>query len=331
MSERVLCLLNPLTYVRYYNGFVRAHADLTDTVEDTLLKLTQLLPERYGDAEVTTEGIDALIGLIMLYHDAVIGRAVNRCGAPRIENNADSTTVRFSKAALAVIKTTEHVAEAVLNLRRFKQRRKWRILCAVESAKAVLRVVLLMANGGRMLTQETDEEVAATMALRDVRADDDFADLRRMYIVRQNDNFTNTMGQALDVPKNVPSSTADIACATSEVLHILRPVIYTWLVSKFSLKSWRPWLIALGVDVIARALRGDVRKLPPRERQELRRRVVQMLCYILREPFFSAVAKRRLLLVVRLLAKLPLLGVFFWNQHELLDSLPDHYFYTSAS
>lgn len=36
---------------------------------------------------------------------------------------------------------------------------------------------------------------------------------------------------------------------SAEALFILRPLVYTLLIRRYGLKSWKPWLVSLGVDL----------------------------------------------------------------------------------
>lgn len=130
-------------------------------------------------------------------------------------------------------------------------------------------------------------------------------------------------------------------------------------------QSWRPWLIALGLDVLSRILMGSTKHLSDQERDEIARRTAQWGWALLRAPCFDVLLKyvtyvslvahyRPSKIVHRTeqlqffggLGNLPLLGSLFRTidpsrrcaDDALAGSLLDyiqryrqHYFYTAAS
>ncbi|BBN14715.1 peroxin-16 [Marchantia polymorpha subsp. ruderalis] len=137
-----------------------------------------------------------------------------------------------------------------------------------------------------------------------------------------------------------------------EVLLISRPLLYVLLVWRYGLKSWRPWLSALSIDLIGmylvssatsaadRRLASDILpdmqqvndgSLSTRERQELRRRQLLWALYVMRNPFFDRYTRRPLERVERILSPVPIVGTLAGKAVELLYAVQGFYSYTAAS
>ncbi|KAL3680984.1 hypothetical protein R1sor_023940 [Riccia sorocarpa] len=137
-----------------------------------------------------------------------------------------------------------------------------------------------------------------------------------------------------------------------EVLLISRPLVYVLLVWRYGLKSWRPWLSSLSVDLIGMYLvssatteadrrlaserppsvaQASLGSLSARERQELRRRQLLWALYVMRNPFFDSYTRRPLEKVESLLSPVPLFGTLAGKAVELLYAVQGFYSYTAAS
>ncbi|KMS93662.1 hypothetical protein BVRB_029210 [Beta vulgaris subsp. vulgaris] len=100
----------------------------------------------------------------------------------------------------------------------------------------------------------------------------------------------------------------------SEILFIVRPVIYVSGVLKYSLRSWKPFFAALLTDVMSRGLIGKMNDMTPRQRQEVHRRTFLWLFYLLRSPCFENYTMYPLIKSLSLCEKLPLIGVLFGKE-----------------
>ncbi|ELU06800.1 hypothetical protein CAPTEDRAFT_152987 [Capitella teleta] len=101
------------------------------------------------------------------------------------------------------------------------------------------------------------------------------------------------------VPAEEQKKSDDNAAATplnatqrlGESLGILRPLIHLFAMYRNSQQSWRPWMLAAGVDLTSMCLVGSPEKFNAQERKELKRRTYMMLLYMLRSPFYDKIAK----------------------------------------
>jgi len=134
-------------------------------------------------------------------------------------------------------------------------------------------------------------------------------------------------------PHESPSYKPPASEVVSEVLHLLRPVVYTAARAAFhrSPNSWVPWLLSLSVDAASRALAPRLAQLSKAEFEEVHTRMRNYLFYFLRDPMFSQIVANPLHRFCLLLNRIPLLGSVLSSMLSLVFSIQRYYFYTSAS
>ncbi|KAJ7299433.1 hypothetical protein O6H91_Y233100 [Diphasiastrum complanatum] len=133
-----------------------------------------------------------------------------------------------------------------------------------------------------------------------------------------------------------------------EVLFVLRPLIYVLLIRRYGLRSWKPWLSSIFLDLAAVNLQvfndrarskielaqGGITSFVPLsdpEKQELRRRRLLLALHLFRDPFFSKYSRPRLEYMERLFKPLPVVGFLSEKALEFLYGIQGFYSYTSGS
>jgi len=67
------------------------------------------------------------------------------------------------------------------------------------------------------------------------------------------------------------------------------------------------------------------------EKEEINRRNVLWLLYLIRSPFYEKYTRPPILKLCKVFESVPLLGGLFMNLTDLLAAFQSHYFYTSGS
>ncbi|XP_055817370.1 peroxisome biogenesis protein 16 isoform X2 [Solanum dulcamara] len=129
---------------------------------------------------------------------------------------------------------------------------------------------------------------------------------------------------------------------TGETMFVLRPLIYVLLVRKYGTRSWFPWFISLAVDLIGNSMLSaitmsqDSRKdqhfqFSKSEKDELKRRKLLWVLYLMRDPFFNKYTRRRLESTQKIVEPVPIVGFFAEKLIELLIGAQTRYTYMSGS
>ena len=122
-----------------------------------------------------------------------------------------------------------------------------------------------------------------------------------------------------------------------EVLHILRPVIYTYCLRKSRRKrSWWPFLLsaliaALNHTCTQRGIGRDLSRLDHLQQQELQRRRMLWFLYLLRSPIFQLLTEPVASSAHQGLSHVPLVGGLSSYGLQMLRYIHTHYFYISGS
>eukprot|EP00210_Caulerpa_lentillifera_P000934 g904.t1 len=145
-----------------------------------------------------------------------------------------------------------------------------------------------------------------------------------------------------------------------EILHLVRPLLTVICRRQFGSCSWKPWLISLGIDTASQILLSKGAELmkyagvhktddltlqdqilvyltlirnfqwTPVEEQELKRRKMMFLLYLMRSPAFALLTKPGLHTIERCLNVVPVLGTVLSKGLELLYGAQKYYVYTDG-
>ncbi|RKP07485.1 peroxisome membrane protein, partial [Thamnocephalis sphaerospora] len=350
-----------------YEEFLLKNASQISSIESTLRTLTYILPGRFHDAELASESLFAGLKLLGLYHDALIVRAL-ATRRHRVIDSSPATDIserppadplvqhnRYTRAlwstdgltrraaiALTVVKATEVTAEMLVR-RRLGEEARWRLVLAIESIKALLRVLLLHQGGHRTLVTPPHPLRAV-----DPAAVEDAAQEAGVHPGYHRSNGHQSMPPTTTpiwtgrrCGKEVPQLATDDEVTDfllgkvlrpedvlgplqlvrvqhgvhllGEWITILRPVIYVVALRRFGLGAWRPWLLSLALELLARAAstaQRDGRSASTElEKSELSRRRRLLFLYLLRSPFYYTYTKGRLDGIRRWLSSKPLLSL----------------------
>jgi len=118
-----------------------------------------------------------------------------------------------------------------------------------------------------------------------------------------------------------------------EYMSILRPLIYLLALFLWGKKSWLPWLLSLAVDMMASTFtHAGVGKMNGLEKDEVSRRKMQWIYYLLRSPLFETLfVKFKLEKVVNVLKNIPVIRFPFSMCWEYILAYREYYFYTAGS
>ncbi|XP_061361440.1 peroxisome biogenesis protein 16-like [Gastrolobium bilobum] len=127
-----------------------------------------------------------------------------------------------------------------------------------------------------------------------------------------------------------------------EVLFITRPLIYVLFIRKFGIRSWTPWFLSLAIDCVGMSIlslvttsvadgKEQMFHLSAPEKDEVKRRKLLFVLYLMRDPFFSKYTRNRLESTEKVLEPVPVIGFLTAKAVELTIGAQTRYTYMSGS
>lgn len=224
-----------------------------------------------------------------------------------------------------MIQYTELLWEMVA--RRRGQKARWRAVVFIEVAKAICRLLLLrLTNSRPLVSPPLPEREVDPRSAEGEEEESDWNGMQSPVSERSSDlswtmprtkmslpslpdvnDVSNYLISKVLTADDIKPPNALLHRATgqgqlAEVLYILRPVIYTLAMQKWSgdKRSWRPWLIGFGMEYGCRQLAksdfrervaGGLRGLTGLEREELKKRGWAMGWWAMRGAFYENITK----------------------------------------
>lgn len=85
------------------------------------------------------------------------------------------------------------------------------------------------------------------------------------------------------------------AITTAETLYILKPMIHLGGCALFGYKSWRSWSMALLIDLMSLRIYLNNRSLLTKiQKVEISRRIISIVLYLLRSPFYDRYSRDKI-------------------------------------
>ncbi|KAI9220015.1 peroxisome membrane protein [Blastocladiella britannica] len=357
---------SPRSPLAVYRTFLLHNAAQISSVESALRSLSYFLPGRFADADLASEGLFAVVNLISLYHDRILYDAVKQSGTEykaTLANQyhrhwqAESPLVHYTSLALTLFQTVEGVCEMAA-AKRWSEKRRWDLIFGIEAVKALLRLTLVARTrqiGLTPATTERDIDPAMVASLPDPSmAQDASSTLYRGSRSGVKLPSVSAMGPdaqpmwkeylpskavrtAFRSPANLLSRLQGNR-SVGELLFILRPLVYVYLLRKHGRQSWLPIAVSAIVEAAAYFLvtrtassRGAATMPTRLERDEYKRRAYNFMFYLLRGPVYDNVSKNVLNSFCETMENKPILRLFSGIVRDYQPLWEHVYFYTSGS
>lgn len=348
--------------VEGYRRFVRRHQALLAVLESAITTVTWLLPDRFAENEFTLEGIHTVANLISVFHDSILNEVND--GAPK---GAQELTLALNALQQVEVLVELYAVHSTSGNGR-KKLNRYDALLVIEALKALVRLAIHRKSGRRMLLHggaegmfdadsgARDHESEIFKANRVLKA---FQAFRETRTPLAKDERLNEIEDAMELSMQQ----AHRRLFTGEMLHVLRPVVYVATLRIWGIKSWKPWLVGLAVELLsAEATRsawatsndaalGAARelaastggssiaslyakqgiRLDSRDLDEITRRKVLLMLYLLRDPLFGQRTRPVLQAFVRATSRVPLLSSLISFPVSMLEGIQRYYTYTSGN
>ncbi|KAJ1649290.1 hypothetical protein IWQ61_009578, partial [Dispira simplex] len=278
-------------FAQAYERFLLKNASQISSIESTVRSLTYVLPGRFSDADLASEGLYTLLNILGLYHDHILAKATRQTGSA-LRNPDTSLLNRYHRyffrhgsrpglyqrlgLALTLLQFAESFIEMAIQ-KKWGTRAKWRVVTAIELAKLLCRLALIRNTQNRMLFQPSYPERDVDPEM--LHASVDPGTLPSAWQGKHTGKRYPTVaslaqgvreGQPLAQYISARSAQPEQYLKPSEVvlplsrkallgeyLFALRPVLYVLAIRKWGHRAWLPWLFSLAIESLSRLLQTN--------------------------------------------------------------------------
>ncbi|XP_069686339.1 peroxisomal membrane protein PEX16 isoform X2 [Periplaneta americana] len=299
--------------------------------------LFSIKERRINTSNVLSELVYSLSNLLVLFNDRII-HSSRRLG---VVGSGDKL-----KTWLTVLDYSEVFIE-VSARRLWGEKGKWFIVVILQIFKCAGRLLLLFHHKENIIQNPPMPPLQRKKVGEDTQTEEAHFRLNSAsFTLKRSGRVIRSVSAAppancrtwkpLQPPNNnaeddVPDHVLTEKLLLAEVLYVIKPVVHLCSMMFFGQKNWKPWLLALSVDLTSLQLyknRQSGQALSRRQRLELSRRSVGLLLYLLRSPFYEHHTCDRLQNLLHSLSNnLPLARVVCNPIAQYIPQWQDTYFY----
>ncbi|XP_033216493.1 peroxisomal membrane protein PEX16 [Belonocnema kinseyi] len=299
-------------YFEAYKKWITQNPQQIGDIESTVKCLSFFTAGRFHNASLVAEFIYSLPNLLVLFNDRLIYN--NKCAESKLPELQSKI-----KIWLTVVDYIEALLE-ISTKRLWGEAAKWLIIVLIQTSKTALRLLLVFRYKERVtqtpaippLNREKIKEQEGRGPV-----DDGFCLKRSGAIVRsvRNSNIApNRMWTPLAPPICSDRSESNVQCSPSsrkniilaETLYVIKPLLHLGCLSIRGQKRWSPWVLSFIVDLASLRLfsqEARAAKFSREEKEEICRRRIGLLLYLLRSPFYDNCSRMRIYSLLDLISR----------------------------
>ncbi|XP_055948784.1 peroxisomal membrane protein PEX16-like [Argiope bruennichi] len=335
-------------YIEKYRCFVTNNPLLASEIEVALKWASYIVAGRFSQSPVVSELIHSASKLMTLLNDSILR---NAAGIP-VHVNA---VVEKLNAYLTIIEYTEVFAEVATH-RIHGPRAKWLTVISIHILKFAIHLLLLFKYKQGLhhsppippLNRPKDIPELCKLSTNAGPVTENSPNVEVTFTLKTTGRVMRTLNAApplvsrsWQLPKvdedncrSVHSSPAKLSgkYLTAEMLHTARPLVHLASMRAFGEFSWKPYLIALGMDLTSLHLLRQKSDFNKKEKQEINRRALSLLLYLLRSPFYDQYSKTRIINMLQGISnRLIGSGLLLRPLIEYIPEWQQQYFYAWSS
>ncbi|XP_030755671.1 peroxisomal membrane protein PEX16 [Sitophilus oryzae] len=291
-----------------YKSWVKHNPQLASDYETTVKWLSYFLAGRVHNSHVVSELVYCLSNLVVLFNDRIIRKSFGE----------GSTAVEKIKLWLTVVEYSEVFCELSFQ-KLWGKTGKWFIIVVIQIFKCVARFLLVhkykeviietppippldrtkttLKGGSSDSNNVADLSLSTSFTLkhsgRAIRKIDASPPLPlRTWKALEPEIIRRDLGNEFN---RIVINRQLIA----EYIYITKPLVHLASAGVFGTRSWKPWMIALGFDTVSLSLYKSTQKLSSgsltkAQKIQLSKRVLLLILYLLRSPFYEKCSENRI-------------------------------------
>ncbi|XP_076631108.1 peroxisomal biogenesis factor 16 [Colletes latitarsis] len=327
VNSSVLKLIEP------YKKWVIANPQLLADLEKTVQCLSCFTAGSFNNSTFTSEFIYSFSNLIVLFNDFLMcsGKCMH-LKFPQFESKL--------KIWLTIVEYTETLFE--ISAKKFwGQSGKWFIIIVIQIFKTVLRLLVIHVYKERIVKRPPIQPLNRDMLneSNDEKLQEGFVLKRSGIVVRSIKDTNSTQMRTWEPLTSVISNNDNFNASNAwekkflfaEGLYIMKPLFHLGCVSVTGEKQWPPWLLSFAIDLVSLKIFNNVAKtefLSKEEKEELNRRRLALLLYIVKSPFYDKYSRLRIYAALSALStKVPFARLIAEPIKKYLPHWQSTYFY----
>ncbi|XP_018563726.1 peroxisomal membrane protein PEX16 [Anoplophora glabripennis] len=343
MSSILLTL--PEIYNAYKN-WVRKNPQSLGDWETSAKWISYFIAGRINNSHVVSELVYCLSNLLVMFNDIIIKK--NYCQM-HSTNSAEKL-----KLWLTIIEYSEVFCELSAK-KLWGVTGKWIIIVCIQVFKCITRLMLIY----RYKETVIQHPPIPVLDRKNIKSATNLSTIGEMaqnqfdtssFILKSSGRVVRKIEAspplALRTWKPVPKS-QNVSCKNNELIedvlsgrkliaetiYVTKPMIHLASQACFGTKTWKPWLIALTMDLASLHLYRSCRAIPlnsltPQQRLQLSKRQLLLVLYIIRSPFYEKQSRDKINALLEALSKhVPLAGLICKPLAQYLPFWQSTYFY----
>lgn len=345
-----------------YVKWVSSNPSALGDVEMTVKWLSYFVAGKINKSSAVSEAVYSLSNLLVFFNDRIIERA-NRGAVAAVSSGPDSSQLaRYIKTVLTTLEYCEVFIELTAK-KVWGSRGRWFFIVLVQTIKCIGRLILTLCCQGnkivknppipaldrRLLAETCSPEAngagtsasasAAAAAAGTFHDNNQTVLLKRSgRVMRKVDGAPPVVARSWKPLKHEVTAVYPVQyegrfIRSAELMYILKPLVHLECVRRYGMNSWKSYLVPLAIDVASLRLYYKKREdLSRDQKQELSRRCVSMLLYLMRSPFYDRYSKQKIAALLTAIGNnVPLVGTV---SNLILSYIPhwqETYFYMWSS
>ncbi|XP_026826971.1 uncharacterized protein LOC105286577 [Ooceraea biroi] len=298
MADRVNSKLNSL--LASYKKWIVTNPQVLSEIEAAVRCLSYLGVGQFGKSSLTVELIYSMPNLIVLCNDLLMYRSkCEHLKIPQFESKI--------KIWLTVVEYVETLLE-VSGKKLGGTKGKWLIVVVIQLFKTVSRLLLLYVYKERLTKSP------ATPPLNREKFNNviDGAQLQEGFKLKRSGTVVRSIKHSVPIemrtwralPCNMDenenltkSQKSEMSLKLAETIYIVKPLLHLGCMYVTNQKPWPPWILSLIVDLVSLntfTRCAEKALFTKEEKEELVRRRLGLLLYLLRSPFYDKYSRTKI-------------------------------------